>query len=158
MLAPAVNEAQQPVLAPTQVEATSIQGSRIIDMHSLNVGIQEVTKHSASCGGICTIEEASRAGLASRFTLVCTKCNTMFTMASSDKVETAEGYRWSVNLLAVLGTMTTGGGAAQLTSWLATMGIPSMTKATFSATERLIGDAMKRSLTEKMIDAGNVER
>ena len=54
----------------------------------------------------------------------------------SDKTDTSEGYRWSINLLAVLGTMVTGGGAVQLTHWLAMMGIPSMSKNTFTATER----------------------
>ena len=38
------------------------------------------------------------------------------------------------------------------------MGIPSMSKTTFAATERLLGDAMKRALTEKMTDSGRQER
>lgn len=42
--------------------------------------------------------------------------------------------------------------------WLATMGIPSMSKNTFAATERLLGDAMKRVLTENMIESGRLER
>jgi hypothetical protein len=60
--------------------------------------------------------------------------------------------------MAVLGAMATGGGAATLSSWLSTMGIPSMTKATFTATERLISDALKSTLVEKMVEAGNLER
>ena len=54
--------------------------------------------------------------------------------------------------------MSSGGGAAQLTHWLATMGIPSMSKTTFAATERLLGDALKKALTEKMIESGRLER
>ena len=60
--------------------------------------------------------------------------------------------------MAVLGAMATGGRAATLSSWLSTMGIPSMTKATFTATERLISDALKSTLVEKMVEAGNLER
>ena len=33
----------------------------------------------------------------------------------------------------------------------ATMGIPSVSKTTFTATERLLGDTMKTALTEKII-------
>ena len=76
---------------------------------------------------------------------------------TSHRIETSEGARWSVNLLRVLGTMCTGGGSAQLSSCLATIGIHSMSKATFTATERIIGDVMKADLTIKILEAGKVE-
>ena len=61
-------------------------------------------------------------------------------------------------MMAVLGTMSTGGGSAQLTTVLSTMGILSMSKGTFVTTERLLGDFLKNELTVKMMEAGQQER
>ena len=144
-----------------KVETTStlsLPGSRIVDVQHLNQSVQEVSDHAANCGGQCVITKEVRAGLATRFTITCNKCHRVFTLNTSDKTTTPNGDRWLVNVMAVLGTMSTGGGSAQLTTVLSTMGIPSMSKGTFVTTERLLGDFLKNELTVKMMEAGEQER
>ena len=123
------------------------QGSRIMDMGNILAAIAEVSAHSAVCGGTCVIDgDVMHSGLAVVVKIRCTKCAQMFRL------------RWLVNVAAVLGQMSTGGGATALNSILTLMDIPRMPKSMLSATERLIGDDLHGMLTAKMAEAGQEEK
>ena len=128
-------------------------------MGNLSATIAEVSTHSATCGGRCVVEgEVTHSGLAAVVTIKCTKCAQIFRLQSSKQVSTSEGKRWLVNIAAVLGQMSTGGGVTALNSFLALMGVPGMPKSMFIATERLIGDNLHDLLVAKMAEAGQEEK
>ncbi len=103
----------------------TISGSRIMNMEELSKGIEELTSHSAKCGGVCSLQgETLHAGLAVVLTASCSKCNQQFQIRSSTRVTTHTGSKkWSVNLAAVLSQMSTGGGQSRLDRVLTTMGV-----------------------------------
>lgn len=56
------------------------------------------------------------------------------------------------------GQMATGGGHSQLEEQMSVLGVPTMSKTSFIATERNIGDMWKQSLLETMAEAGREEK
>lgn len=137
----------------------TLEGSRIVNISELAKGIHTLTSHSATCGGACVLEgETMHSGLAVIFSATCTKCKACFSITSSPRVKTSKGKRWAVNLGAVLGHMSTGGGNQRLNTTLAYMDVPGMPKKMFAATESLIGEEMKQQLLAVMIEAGKEER
>ncbi len=127
-------------LSATQSAATPLNAFRVMNLDELSSRLQQLTAHSAICGGSCTIEgETYRAGLACVTQAICSKCNETFSIASTPRVVSSEGKKlWTVNLGAVLGQMATGGGASPLQQVMASVGVPSMCKSTFISTERYI--------------------
>ena len=86
----------------TDVINTSTQtGSRIIDLDNLSTGLNEISRHSAQCGGMCVLEgETMHAGLATVLSVKCIKCESNFRIESSKRVKTADGHqRWVVMML-----------------------------------------------------------
>ena len=121
--------------------------SRVMDFSKLAVNIQKITSHSASCGGFCTVDgEIYRAGLASIIQVTCTKCDTVFHIKSSSRFTDKSGKKhWTVNLGAVLGQMAIGGGASHLTQTMTSLGTPSMSKHTFTSTERYLSEEIEKN-------------
>jgi len=78
----------------------------------------------------------------------------MFSIPSSKRVKTNDGRHWEVNLGAVLGQMMTGGGASRLATTMAAVGVPSMSKQTFTTTERAWSAEMEKQLVRSMKQAG----
>ena len=75
--------------------ACTIHGSRIININKLGEYINEITKHSASCGGKITLVGEKRDGLASILSSKCNKCDHSLSFATSDKVKGPKGIkRW----------------------------------------------------------------
>ena len=143
----------------TMVPHCMLEGSRIVNVSELAKGIHTLTSHSASCEGACVLEgETMYSGLAVIFSATCTKCTACFSISSSHQVKTSKGKRWAVNLGAVLGHMSTGGGQQRLNTTLACMNVPGMPKMMFSATESLLGEEMKQQLFAAMTEAGKEER
>ena len=137
---------------------TSVQGSRIMDIGNLSTVVQEITMHSAECGGKCSVDgEVMHSGLAAVLKLTCNKCSKDFRLQTSNKVGTMDGKRWKVNVAAVLGQISTGGGTSALNSMLSVMGVPGMPKAMFISTERLLEKNLHESLAQKMSEAGVAE-
>ena len=119
----------------------SINGCRIVNIAELAKAVYELTAHSATCGGACFIEGETNAGLAVVFSAACSKCGAHYSVGSSHQITTNDGKRrWGVNMAAVLGQMSTGGGHTRLNSTLATFNIPGMSKRMFSCTEQFLGD------------------
>ena len=136
-----------------------LQGSRIVDMGNLASSVKEVTRHSAECGGQCIVDgEVMHAGLAAVLKISCDRCGEEFRLQTSEKVSTADGKRWKVNVAAVLGQIATGGGTSALNTTLSIMGVPSMPKDMFTSTERLLEKNIHELLVSKMIEAGVAEK
>ena len=141
------------------VQQCSIDGCRIVNVAELAKAIYELTAHSATCGGACFIEGETNAGLAVVFSAACSKCDACYSIRSSHQITTSDGKkRWAVNMAAVLGQMSTGGGHARLNSILGILDIPGMSKRMFSSTEHFLGDEMKVRLLETMAQAAVEER
>ena len=54
--------------------------------------------------------------------------------------------------------MATGGGASQLQQVMASVGAPSMSKSTFTSTERYVTEEIKSLLAHSMVEAGKIEQ
>ena len=145
--------------ASTSSTLSDFNTFRIMNLDKLSSHLQHITEHSASCGGSCVIEgETYRAGLACVIQAKCSKCQLTFSIPSSPHFVRNKRKVWTVNLGAVLGQMATGGGASNLQQVMASVGVASMSKSTFTATERYITEDIKSLLVHSMIEAGNTER
>ena len=67
-------------------------------------------------------------------------------------------YRYAVNIGAVWGHMSTGGGPSSLNETAAALDVPGMPKKTFASTEEYIGRAWEQMLGEEITKAGKEER
>ena len=139
--------------------STHINGSRIINLDQLCESIDILTSHSAECGGKCVIEgETMHSGLAVILQASCTKCHKLFHIRTSPRVQTEKGKKLSVNIGAVLGEMTTGGGLSQLNTTLAMMDVPGMHRKMFTEMEEFIGSEMMEQLSDSMRHAAEEEK
>ena len=143
-------------------------GSRIINLDNLH-HLQVVTNHVANCqpciNQALSKEQAiviageCKAGLASILTIRCTGCNKEFSFPTSSKVRGSSGGSfWECNLAAVWGQTMTGGGHATLTEALAVIGVLVMTRQSFVAAEKRIGEWWWILFEDTMKSAGEEER
>ena len=139
--------------------APRFNSSIIMNLDEMSNHLHTITAHSAVCGGSCVIKgETFRAGLACIIEGRCLKCNATFTIPSSSWITTSTGKKfWTVNIGAVLGQMATGGGASWLQQVMGSVGVASVSKQTFTATERFITQEVERQLSQTMLDAGKEE-
>ena len=75
------------------VQMTSIDGCRIMNVAELSMVVYTLTKHSATCGGACYIEGETSAGLAVVFSVACSKCNACYSLRSSHQITTNDGKK-----------------------------------------------------------------
>ena len=140
-------------------ETVRIEGSRIINIDKLKQYTNNLTLHSARCGGSIVLNGETRHGLASILTGQCSACQHTIVLETSPKVKgPKQYYRWECNLAAVWGQMATGGGHSHLEETMSVLGVPAMTKASFISTERSIGQWWKEKLAESMVEAGKEEK
>lgn len=145
-----------PTAPTTDKSACTIQGSRIVNIDELGDYINIISKHAAACGGQVVLTGEKRNGLASIFS---TKCGYQISFASSKKVKGPRGMkRWECNLAAVWGQMTTGGGHTPLSNTMSVLGVPVMSKGSYTPTQTDIGEWWRKKLNESMIEAGKEER
>ena len=143
----------------TPVESTLTPGSRIINLDKLQGYTESIRAHSSHCEGSIVLSGETRHGLASILRGYCPACSHTITLETSPKVKGPRGYsQWECNLAAVWGEMVTGGGHSRLEESLSVVGIPVMTKASFIATERAIGEKWKKILADSMLEAGKEEK
>ena len=103
--------------------------------------------------------ETFRARLACIIEGKCLKCNATFTIPSSSWITTSTGKKfWTVNVGAVLVRMATGGGASRLQQVMGSVGVASVSKQTFTATQRFITEQVEGQFSQTMPDAGKEER
>ena len=81
------------------------------------------------------------------------------TLESAKKIKGPRGYhRWECNLAAVWGQLATGDGHAQLEETMSTLGVPVMTKSSFTQSEHSIGEWWRQQLQQSMAAAGEDEK
>ena len=147
-----------------------LNGSRIINLQNLQQHIQTITSHTASCHPstdkpsneqqtTVTISEKHREGLSSLLTPHCTNCRKEFPLKTSSRVKDVSGkHCWESNIAAVWGQISTGAGHSTLVETMAVLGIPTMTKKSFIASERKIGEWWWALLKKSMKLAGEEEK
>ena len=137
----------------------SLDGSRIVNLDHLQQFISELSVHTSKCGSSIALEGEKRAGLASILSCCCSKCGFSIPLNTSKKVlGPKRKMRWEVNLAAVWGQISTGGGFSRLRESMSVLGIPVIAPKNFSATERSIGLWWQEKLKEEMIAAGKEEK
>lgn len=143
----------------TNVQSDVLQGSRIVNLENLQQYITKLTAHAEQCSSEIILEGERRDGLASIISSRCSKCDHKVLLETSRKVKGPKGYqRWECNLAAVWGQMSTGGGHTRLHETMGTLGVPVMSKNTFTHTERHIGERWREQLQETMREAGKEEK
>ena len=118
--------------------------NRIINLRKLKSVIEEISQHSVVCSGIVELlGEKKNVGLASTLEFRCTKCNEKFLFVMSPKVSVggSKSTMYSVNVGAVIGQISTGGGGAQLAEQMSAI------NQTFVNIERMLGDAFEKVVT-----------
>ena len=103
--------------------------------------------------------ETMHTGLAAVLSVKCIKCDRTFRIRSSKHVKTPDGHqRWVVDVAAVLGQTSTGGGATSLMCTLAPTNVPGMAKWLYTGTEQFLSDSLKQLLTSRIAAAEEEER
>ena len=140
-----------PNSSPDSAQNNNLVGARVMDLQCLSQGIEEVSKHTAACHGNCLVtRESQREGLASILEVVCDKCEKSFHIESSPKITgTAEiKKRYSVDVGAVWGQMSSGGGQRALNEVMSTINVPGIS---FLKIENQIGAAWEKILAEEQV-------
>ena len=150
--------------------STSASDSRIINLGQLNVYLNKIAAHAATCKAyqgkidsfpddMLLIVEQARYGMASIIAYQCCGCNEHIPFATSTKIASPESNKyWTCNLAAVWGQMATGGGFNKLEESMSTLGLPVMSKKLFVNTEKIIGKWWWNLLEESIQTAGKAER
>lgn len=81
-----------------------------------------------------------------------------FKLATSSTVKIGKSRHYAINVGATLGQISTGGGAAHLQEQMASIGVPSLSKKTFTVLERKIGRIIEEKMAEELVKAGAEER
>ena len=136
-----------------------LQGCRIINIQQLQQYITTLSSHAVQCSSNIVLVGERRDGLASIVSSRSSKCGYNIQLETSTKVRGPKGYqRWECNLAAVWGQMSTGGGHSKLQETMGTLGIPVMSKNSFTSTERDVGRWWKDQLEQSMLEAGKEEK
>ena len=98
------------------------------------------------------------SGLAVILQASCIKCGHIFSIKTSPRAQTSNGKQWAVNLGAVLGELSTGGGLTRLNSTLALVDVPGMHKRMYSDIEEFLGKEMRIHLTQSMQQVAEEEK
>ena len=135
------------------------QGNRIISLAKLRDYIPQITKHAADCGGIITfLGEWQRIGLSSVLLSKCTKCHKDFRFTTGDTVLYGRKERYSTNVGAVMGQISSGGGSSHLQEQLACIDVPSIHHTTFISIERELGVMFEDEVMAEAMEAGKEEK
>ena len=143
------------------------EGFRLIDLKSLSEFISVVATHASQCNHAISLAasgdspvgpvlERNRDGLSCSLHLSCKGCKSTFQFSSSKTLP--DSTVQEVNMRAVWGSMTTGGGVSQLNELLATVGVPGMRQDQYSSLETTIGDHWREVLQQEMMEAAAEER
>ena len=100
-----------------------------------------------------------RDGLASILSSSCSKCGHNISFATSKKVKGTRCISpWESNLAAVWWQMVKVGGYASLSNTMSVLGVPVMSKGSFTPTQSDTGKWWHQKLDNAMIDAGKQEK
>ena len=134
-----------------------LDGNQIINLKNLKSYIKKISEHSITCGGeVEFLGEKKRDGLASTLVSYCKKCEEEITFLSSLKssIGSSNSSVYNVNIGAVLGQISTGGGGAQLEEQMSAIDLPSMRTQIFCILERKLGGLFEEVVTSELLAAG----
>ena len=145
---------------------TNASGYRVMNLDLLKEEIVKISEHSCMCeqaqrlvtegkDPITIKGELSRSGLYSVILVVCKGCDEQFPIKTSEKQ--ANGL-YDINVRAVWGSVTSGGGASNLNEMLGSMSIPPMHEHMFTVLEDKIGSWWENVLKDEMEKAGAEEK
>ena len=154
--------------AETKGPAINPAECRIINLSLLNKHTNNVAKHVATCQPCiakaissqeCTfISDEKHHGFASVISSKCGGCGKVIPFSTSTKLtDSGGGQQWTNNFAAVWGQMVVGGGFNHLQESMSVLGIPTMCKNSFMATECAIGKWWWDVLEKSMKAAGEEE-
>ena len=131
----------------------------MIELAKLNEIIELVTSHAKVCSSVVSlVGETRRYGLASTLLCRCSKCSKTFRLETSSYVKIGKSQHYAVNVGATLGQISTGGGAAHLQEQMASIGVPSLSKNTYTILERKIGKIIEEEMVDELVKAGAEEK
>ena len=144
----------------------NISGYRMINIETLQHHLMEITTHSCLCeeaqklvaegeNPLTLKSEINRCGLFSILMAVCQGCKKQFPLNNSN---IQENGIYDINLRAVWGTVSSGGGCSNLNEMLGTMNMPPMSEAMFTSLEEKIGLWWHEVIKQEMAKAGAEER
>ena len=133
---------------------TLIGGNRVISLSRLGKYIKSITLHSSKClAEVEFLGESSRRGLASVLVSRCSGCLRKFRFMTSKTVKVGKSRHFAVNVGAVLGEISIGGGRAHLEEQLACIEVPAMCQNTFTLLERQLGKVIEVEVTGELVKA-----
>lgn len=143
-----------------------VTGYRIMNVDLLQKHIVAITTHTCLCSKaqelvrngkepVTLKSEIKKNGLFSILLVVCQGCQKEFQLKNSEKQQTG---LIDINVRAVWGSVTAGGGSSKLNETLTTMNIPPMNEGCFSIIEEKIGSWWNDALKDEMLKAGAEER
>ena len=146
---------------PNRENVSPLEGSRVINLDYLASFVNNVSAHSQSCkeGTISLTGESYRNGLASILSARCSGCRMEMAFPTSSRLGSQGcGRRWECNLAAVWGQVVTGGGHSSLNESLSVLGVPTMGKKAFMATEKALDRCWWEILEQSMKEAAEEEK
>ena len=145
-----------------------LNGYRIINLDSLKEHVVEITLHTVTCTKahalaesgrppVSLTSESNRSGLFSILWAKCHGCEKKFPLKTSPSIKTDDKI-FDINVRAVWGAMTSGGGAASLNEVLGTLNMPTISERFFTSLEHKIGDWWQQIFEEDIKLAGAEEK
>lgn len=139
----------------TKRDPLKLSGRRVVNIADLFDQIKDLNRHSPIGCTFSNMEAISetRKGLNSGFVFQCQMCNFKTTVWT----EKAHADIMDVNTAAVCGTVTTGGGHAQLEESLSVLDIPPMGYGTFKRCEVKVTEGWADTAAAEMAEAAAEE-
>ena len=144
----------------------NISGYRMINIETLQHHLMEITTHFCLCeeaqklvaegeNPLTLKSEINGCGLFSISMALCQGCKKQFPLNNSNIQENGV---YDINLRAVWGTVSSGGGCSNLNEMLGTMNMPPISEAMFTSLEEKIGLWWHEVIKQEMAKAGAEER
>jgi hypothetical protein len=141
----------------------------LIKLKLLGEHIKELTSHAAVCveaqrvaalgkTPMNLLKVTKNQGLANFLSSICMGCHKTFQFCTSPMLSTPNGQHYEINVRGVWGTMSSGGGAAQLSEIMATMGVQPLSARAFTNIENGVGKWWEFLVNQQMLLAANEEK
>lgn len=146
---------QEPVLGKPQCAPLKLCGRRVVNIVDFLDQIKDLDQHSPFGCTFANMEVISekRLGLKSIFIFQCNMCG----LSKSVLSEKSYDNLMDVNTAGVCGTVTTGGGHAQMEEFLSVLEIPPMSHVTFRKYEKKVSEGWEATAAAEMEEAAMEE-
>ena len=135
-----------------------LDGNRITNFKKSKIIYIKISEHLITCSGeVEFLGENKRDGLPSTLVSYCKKCEEEIIFVSSLKSSSNSSVS-NVNIGAVLGQISTGGGGAQLEEQMSAIDLPSMRTQTFCILERKLEELFEEVVISELLAAGFKEK